>query len=140
MSKIRFLFILLAGIALTLTAASHESHSVVNQNPIHHHDDVDINHPCEQHSDIHHGEHDHAAIAEMALFAAHHYNGATQHPGTFGAATEWSHDWELRWVDYDVSGHTVRLYHLTNKHDAGIRYLSASDHEHGHYGDWQPAH
>jgi hypothetical protein len=139
MSKIRFLFILIGAIALGLTAASHESHNLINPNAVHH-DDADVNRPCEQHNDVHHDAHDQAAIAEMSLFAAHRYNGATQRPGTFGASPEWSHEWELRWIDYDTSGHIVRLYHLTNKHDADIRYLSASDHEHGHYGDWQPAH
>lgn len=83
---------------------------------------------------------DQTAISEMHAFARDHFNDPKEHPKTFGAARHWAPDWELRWIDYGVSGTSIRVYHLSSRHDPAIRYLSIEDHGHGHAVTWQPIH
>jgi hypothetical protein len=84
--------------------------------------------------------HAHVALDDMHSYASHHLGDVTELPETYGEADHWAHDWELRWVDYQVSGHVVRVYHAINKHDDGVRYASSWDGHQARYHDWVPIH
>jgi len=84
--------------------------------------------------------HDHIALADMHTYASHHLGMVSELPDTYGETDHWTHDWELRWVDYDVSGNIVRVYHAINKHDDGVRFASSWDGHQARYHDWEPIH
>ena len=82
---------------------------------------------------------DHCALHEMHEYAVRHFGTGHVHAGTFGVAARWGRDWALRWIDYETgAGRVVRLYHLTNTRDPRRRYVSLSDHTHGHTIGWEP--
>lgn len=136
MNKSRILLILIAMFAVGVSAVSADLRS-----GSHHDASNSVLHPCILH--VHHG-HDHAAdhhaLNEMHRFALHRFGQAKERPETFGTTGEWARDWQLRWADYEIGGHVVRLYHVTSKHDPQRRFLSVWDHQHGRYAEWQPAH
>jgi len=84
--------------------------------------------------------HDHVALADMHAYASHHLGAVTELPHTYGETNHWTHEWELRWVDYNVSGNIVRVYHAINKHDDGVRFAASWDGHQARYHDWEPIH
>jgi len=84
--------------------------------------------------------HDEVALADMHDHMLRHYGNARPELHTFGVAAHWSHDWELRWIDYHRVGGRVRVYHLTHKHDPQRRYTLDSHADHLHSHSWQPVH
>lgn len=87
-----------------------------------------------------HAQNDHVAIADMHMYARHNLGGLSEHPDSFGAADRWAHDWELRWLDYEVDGRTIRIYHATSKHNEALRYTSLWDGHKVRYHDWERVH
>jgi len=83
---------------------------------------------------------DHIALAEMRTAALHYLGEVHELPGTFGTVDGWSHEWYLRWNDYEIGTNTIRIYHATNRHNHDLRYTSLWDSAHGHYVDWHPTH
>lgn len=84
--------------------------------------------------------HDLVAIADMHSYALHNLGRVNEYPDSFGMADRWAHDWELRWIDYEAGGHTIRIYHATNKHDTALRYTSLWDGHTVRYHDWERVH
>jgi hypothetical protein len=82
---------------------------------------------------------DHIALAEMQT-AALQYGEVHELPDTFGTADTWSHEWSLRWNDYEIGANTIRIYHATNRHNHNLRYTFLWDVAHGHYVDWHRTH
>jgi hypothetical protein len=89
---------------------------------------------------VEHNHNDHVAIADMHTYARHNLGGLHEHPDSFGAADRWAHDWELRWMDYEVGGRTIRIYHATSKHNEALRYTSLWDGHKVRYHDWERVH
>jgi hypothetical protein len=131
----RILISLIVIIVFALSAAPAVSRYVLI------HESHDAEHHVASHDAVAPVDHDHLALHEMHDFVAQHFShDAIVHDDTFGTATEWAHDWELRWVDYEVSGHLIRLYHVTNKQHPDQRYVSLHNAEHGHYAEWHSVH
>lgn len=103
-----------------------------------HHDGYDHNHHGAAHFSV--APHDHIALADMHTYAAEHLGAITELPDTYGETDHWAHDWELRWIDYDVSGHIVRVYHAINKHDDARRFAASWDGHQARYYDWVAIH
>jgi len=130
MRKIRSLFILLA----TIVAATAFVPAVAQ---LHTNDDAHGTHHFAHIADL---PHEHLALADMHAYATHHLGEVTELPDTYGEADHWAHDWELRWIDYEVSGHVVRVYHAINKHDHDVRFASSWDIHQERYHDWVEIH
>ena len=90
--------------------------------------------------DAAHSDHDHVALADMHSHLLRQFGNAHPEPNTFGTADGWSHDWELRWIDYHSAGGTVRVYHATDKHDPAKRFTMVADPSHPHDHTWHPVH
>jgi len=109
---------------------------------------------AQQHTSVHNGHshhtvhaaqlssvpHDHIALADMHTYASHHLGDVTELPDTYGETDHWTHDWELRWIDYNVSNGTVRVYHAINRHDTQVRFAASWDGHQARYHDWEPIH
>jgi hypothetical protein len=77
------------------------------------------------------------ALAEMYAYAALHFETFTELPDTFGGTEAWSETWNLHWLDVETGGHVVRIYHLTSKEDARLRFVAIFDDRDGLWTDWQ---
>ena len=153
MSKYRLFFISFALLAAPMVTAQSDNHVepqahdtclATRQSHEHNHG----NHPPARDAAHHSARHtpsqehsDHCALHEMHEYAVRHFGAGGAHSETFGVAAWWGSDWVLRWIDYEAgAGRVVRLYHLTNTREPRRRYLSLSDHTHGHTTEWEPVH
>jgi len=99
------------------------------------------------HADVHNGQHvshpaghidaEHIAINDMHDAALHALGTVTAGTGRFGTAADWTADWELRWIDYELDGRTIRVYHALNTHNHQYRYVAVYDEHRVHDTDWQ---
>lgn len=136
----RILFILTATFAVGVTAIHADlQHSATQHESVG--PDFAVHHPCTSHVAHDHGDlHDHDAILDMHRFVGDRFSEATERPETFGSVIQWTPDWELRWLDYEVGDHTIRLYHLTSRHNPERRYVSFWNDEHGRHTEWRNVH
>ena len=97
--------------------------------------DVPDTHTAGTHEHLAVADHDHVALDDIRVYAVQHFAGAVEQPRTFGNDLEW-HDYELRWMDYSLGhGNVVRVFHITDRHDATKRSINAVE---THVVDWQP--
>src|SRR5207253_9899578 len=102
------------------TGAGQQSADQHDHNPaIHHHGHdhdtaADPSHENVAEAAHEHGHHDHGhlALLDIAAYAAIHLDGIPV-AESFGAIDDWTHDWQLRWVDYNHGDETIRIYHAT---------------------------
>jgi hypothetical protein len=101
--------------------------------------------PCQSasqvdHHNAAHSDHDKVALTDMHSHLLRHFSSAHFEPSTFGTASNWSHEWELRWIDYHSADGRGRVYHTTHKHDARQRFTMVSSPRHPHERTWHPVH
>lgn len=109
----------------------HHNHAITHTVSAHDHDGRE-----------HEAEHEAVNAVAHADLEAHgllHFGPGVLHDETYGELVHWIDDWELRWINYEVDGHTVTLYHATT-HDHTHRCTSHWDEAGAHYTNWDCAH
>jgi hypothetical protein len=77
------------------------------------------------------------ALADMRSHAHHHFVVLKERPETFRTVEHYD-AYELRWMEFEVAGGVIRVYHATNRDDSALRYTFLHDGRTAHDG-WQPA-
>lgn len=77
------------------------------------------------------------ALADMHNHAQQHFGTFYVHVETFGGSSEWSHLFNLHWIDVEHDGHTVRLYHAIDKHNPQRRFIWTWQSGDPHPTEWQ---
>jgi hypothetical protein len=62
------------------------------------------------------------ALTEMQHAAERHLGDYHPQEGSFGGTGDFSADWDIHWVVVVHGGHTVRIYHATEKQHPGNRF------------------
>ena len=165
MLSLRNLLALFASLTLLTTAAAlggqylqstHDENNTSFHSAGRHEQDAEVVHhdhptlhdatpPCAHHHDAHQGEHhgahvnmDCVALDDIHRYATVHFRDGKELPDTFHALHDWQRDWELRWVDYDVSSQVVRIYHAVHRHNPEHRFTSLLHYGDGRYHGWRP--
>ena len=77
------------------------------------------------------------AFTDMYAHAARHFDRFVERPETFGRTPNWSAEYDLHWVDFEVGGKLVRVYHATDKRDRRMRFTWSWDPSAARWTDWE---
>jgi hypothetical protein len=65
---------------------------------------------------------DAVAVHDMTLHAIRHLNSHPASQGSFGVCSNWTPDWELRWMAFGDGADTLIVYHATLKRNPSVRF------------------
>ncbi|HYI08312.1 MAG TPA: hypothetical protein VEK57_04520 [Thermoanaerobaculia bacterium] len=94
----------------------------------------------------HNGHKDHAghsdhngdrALTDIHTHAQQHFGHFTARLETFGGTHEWSHEFDLHWLDVEHDGNVVRIYHATDREHPHSRFIWMSHSGNPHPAAWE---